>query len=124
MHILSVYKMVYCSNCGAQIPDDANFCPKCGTKTPQGKTAKVAYPADELRDAFYNVGIELERAFNIAAHETHQAIQRARDNIQQKPAQPQMVTCPKCSAKNPAGSIFCSACGARLAPIEESHGSA
>ena len=116
--------MVYCSNCGARIADDAYFCPKCGTKTAIGKNAKVAYPSDELRDAFYQVGVELERAFNIAAHETHQAILKARDNLQQKPAQPQTVTCPKCGAKNPAGAIYCSACGARLAPIEESHGSA
>ena len=78
--------MVYCSNCGAQIADDAYFCPKCGTKTEKGKAAKAAYPSDELRDAFYQVGIELERAFTIAARETHQAILKARDNLQQKTA--------------------------------------
>ncbi|MCX6644569.1 MAG: zinc ribbon domain-containing protein, partial [Candidatus Bathyarchaeota archaeon] len=61
--------MVYCSNCGEKIADDANFCPKCGTKTDKGKTANAAYPSDELRDAFYKVGIELERAFTIAARE-------------------------------------------------------
>ena len=115
--------MVYCSKCGTQIADDAYFCPKCGTKTIAGKAAKAAYPADELRDAFYNVGIELERAFNIAARETHSAIQRARENWQQKPAQPQTVACPKCGTKNAAGSIFCCSCGTRLTPIEESHGS-
>ena len=116
--------MVYCSNCGVQIADDAYFCPKCGTKTVVGKNAKASYPSDELRDAFYQVGAELEHAFTIAAHETHKAILQARNNLQQKPAQPQAVTCPKCGAKNPVGSLFCSACGSRLAPIEESHGSA
>jgi rRNA maturation endonuclease Nob1 len=121
---LVVKKMVYCSNCGEQITDDAYFCPKCGTKTPKGKTANVAYPSDELRDAFYKVGVELERAFNIAARETHQAILKARNNLQQKPAQPQMVVCPNCGTKNVGGSIFCSSCGTRLAPIEESHDSA
>ncbi len=116
--------MVYCSNCGSQIADDAYFCPKCGTKTDKGKAAKAVYPADELRDAFYQVGIELERAFNIAARETHAAIQRARENMQQKPAQPQTVTCPKCGTKNPYGSVFCHNCGTKLAPTEEPHGSA
>jgi len=113
-----------CSNCGEKIVDDAYFCPKCGTKTAIGRAANAAYPAGELRDAFYSVGIELEKAFNIAARETHSAIQKAKENLQQKPAQPETVACPKCSTKNPSGSIFCNSCGTRIAPIEESHGSA
>lgn len=117
-------KLVYCSNCGEKIADDAYFCPKCGTKTDKGKAAKAAYPADELRDAIYQVGIELEKAFNMAARETHSAIQKARENWQQKPGQQTTATCPKCGTKNPEGSIFCHNCGARLSPIEESHGSA
>jgi uncharacterized membrane protein YvbJ len=116
--------MTYCSNCGARIEDNAYFCPNCGTKTDKGKAAKAVYPADELRDAFYQVGIELERAFNIAAHETHSAIQRARENIQQKTTQQQNITCPKCSTKNPYGSIFCHNCGTKIAPVEKSQGSA
>ncbi|MGD0645748.1 MAG: zinc-ribbon domain-containing protein [Candidatus Bathyarchaeia archaeon] len=107
--------MVYCSNCGEKISDDANFCPKCGAKTEKGKAGKAAYPSDELRDAFYNVGIELERAFTIAAHETHAAIQRARDNMQQKSAAQETVVCPKCGRKNPKGSIFCHYCGSKIA---------
>ena len=116
--------MVYCSNCGEKIPDDALFCPKCGTKTQKGKSANAPYPSDELRDAFYHVGIELERAFNIAAHETHAAIKKARENMQQKPAsaQQETVVCPSCGTKNLYGAIFCSNCGKRIAPIEESHG--
>jgi ribosomal protein L40E len=117
--------MVYCSKCGEKIPDDAYFCPKCGTKTLQGKAANAAYPSDELRDAFYKVGIELERAFNIAARETHAAIKRASESMQQKSAaaQQETVACPSCGIKNPYGSIFCNNCGTRIAPIEEPHGS-
>ena len=114
--------MVYCSNCGENLADEANFCPKCGTKTPKGKTAKTPYPASELEDAFYKVGLELERAFTMAAHETHQALKRASDNIQQKQATVSTVVCPKCSAKNPVGSVYCYNCGAKIAPVEESHG--
>jgi len=104
--------------------DDAYFCPKCGTKTAKGRSANVVYPSDELRDAFYSVGSELEKAFNIAARETHLAIQKAKENLKQKPAQPETVACPKCSTKNPSGSVFCNSCGTRIAPIEEPHGSA
>jgi len=113
-----------CSNCGEKIADDANFCPKCGTKTAVGRTANAVYPSDELRDAFYSVGVELEKAFNIAARETHSAIQKAKESLQQKPAQPETVACPKCNTKNPNGSVFCNSCGTRIAPIEEPHGSA
>jgi Zn finger protein HypA/HybF involved in hydrogenase expression len=119
-----VKNLVYCRNCGEKIDDNAYFCPKCGTKTDTGKAAKAPYPADELRDAFYHVGVELEKAFNIAARETHSAIQRARANMQQKTVQQEIVVCPKCATKNPYSSIFCHSCGARIAPVEETHGSA
>ena len=110
--------MVYCSNCGAQLSDDAYFCQSCGTKTDKGKAAKVVYPADELRDTFYQVGMELEKAFNMAARETHSAIQKAKENWQQKPPQLQTVTCTKCSTKNPQGSIYCHSCGIKMGENE------
>jgi ribosomal protein L40E len=129
MHLL-VKKMVYCSNCGAQIAEDANFCPKCGTKTPLGKSSKVAYPTDELQDAFYRVGTELERAFTMAAHETQAAFRKVSDNMQQKTSTAQTqaaaegtVVCPNCGAKNVSGAIFCHSCGKRIAP-ETASGSA
>ncbi len=121
--------MVYCSNCGEKIDDEAYFCPKCGTKTPKGKAANAAYPSDELQDAFYRVGVELERAFSMAAHETHQAILKAKRNFEKSNTSTtttgakSTVICPKCGTKNAYGSIFCNNCGARLAPIGESHGS-
>jgi len=117
--------MVYCSNCGEKIQDDAYFCPKCGTKTPKGKASNAAYPSDELRDAFYKVGIELERAFSMAAHETHAAIKKASDNMQQKTASNTegTVVCTSCGTKNVSGAVFCHSCGAKVTPTEESSGS-
>ncbi|HUJ84774.1 MAG TPA: zinc-ribbon domain-containing protein [Candidatus Acidoferrales bacterium] len=114
--------MVYCTHCGEKMAEDANFCPKCGTKTLKGKTAHAVYPTDQLTDAFYTVGSELERAFNIAARETHAALKKAREDLRQKPAPQPTAVCPKCNTKNPSGAIFCNNCGARMAPIEESHG--
>ncbi len=121
--------MVFCSHCGAQIAEDANFCPKCGTKTPAGKTAKVAYPSDEFQDAFYRVGTELERAFTIAAHETHAALKKASENIQQKntaqtsqASQEGTVVCQNCGAKNVTGAVFCYSCGKHVG-IESGSGS-
>ena len=114
--------MAYCTHCGEKIADDANFCPKCGVKTLKGKAANAVYPTDQLTDAFYNVGVELEKAFNLAARETHAAIQKAREDFRQKPTQRQTVACPKCNSKNASGAIFCVNCGARIVPSEESRG--
>ncbi len=121
--------MVYCSNCGEKIPDDVYFCFKCGTKTSVGKAAKATYPADELRDAFYQVGVELERAFNIAAKETQAAFKRVSEDMQQKQQQKTTasaqgtVVCSSCGSKNVSGAVFCHSCGAKVASSEKSHGS-
>jgi len=110
--------LVYCSKCGEKISDDDYFCPKCGTKTPKGRAANAAYPADQiLSEAFYSVGAELEKAFATADKEMHAAIQRAKENLQQKPVQQQTVVCPKCGSKNPYGSIFCNNCGSRISTV-------
>ncbi len=116
--------MVYCSKCGEKIDDNAYFCFKCGTKTEIGKAAKALYPADELRDAFYQVGIELEKAFNMAAHETNAAFQKAKENWQQKPPPSQSVACTQCTTKNPRGAVYCNSCGTKITPNQESSGSA
>ena len=112
--------MSYCSRCGEKISDDAYFCSKCGTKTPKGKAANAVYPTDQLTDAFYSVGLELEKALTTAARETHAAIQRAREDLRPKPVQ--TVTCPKCTSKNTFGAVYCSSCGTRIAPTEEKIG--
>lgn len=36
--------MSYCTKCGAQLPDDANFCLKCGAKTKCENPGKVSAP--------------------------------------------------------------------------------
>jgi ribosomal protein L40E len=115
--------MVYCSNCGTKLDDDAYFCYKCGTKTQAGKNAKAIYPSDELRDAFYQVGLELEKAFTLAAKETQAAFKKV-SNVQQKTASsPQgNVVCSSCGSKNVEGAVFCHSCGTKVAS-EESKGS-
>ena len=118
--------MVYCSNCGLKIDDEAYFCPKCGAKTLKGKDAKVNYPTAEIRDAFYQLGFELEKAFTIAARETHSALKKASEDLQGKSFTTtaiSSVTCQKCRAKNLDNSIFCFSCGNRITPPKESHGS-
>jgi len=115
----------YCVNCGEKIAEDAYFCPKCGTKTEKGRAANVTYPPfGELGDAFYSLGVELEKAFTIAAKETHDALQKAKENLQQNPLWSDTVVCSKCTAKNPSNAVFCNSCGNRIAPAREPSGSA
>jgi ribosomal protein L40E len=117
--------MVYCSNCGTKIDDNAYFCFKCGTKTQEGKTAKVRYPSDELRDAFYQVGLELEKAFTIAAKETQVAFKKVSENVQQKTVSNphESVVCSTCGTKNVSGAVFCYKCGGNMTSVDEPSGS-
>jgi len=112
--------MVYCSNCGTKLDDEVYFCFKCGTKTPTGKAAKAMYPSDELRDAFNQVGLELEKAFKLAAKETQAAFKKVSENMQQKTAPAQQtpaqdkVACTSCGTDNVSGAVFCTNCGKKI----------
>lgn len=111
--------MVYCSNCGKEMSDDANFCFKCGTKTAKGKTENVAYPVDELKEALERAGVELEKAFIIAARETKAAIKKVKENMQEsKTTNSEKIknnlACPHCKAENVQNAVFCYNCGKKI----------
>ena len=54
-------------------------------QNPKGKEANAVYPADELRDAFYQIGNEMEKAFTLAAREMHSAFKKVSQDVKQKP---------------------------------------
>ena len=111
--------MAYCHNCGEKIPENALFCPKCGTKTMEGVKANIPAPSDDIREAFNKLSLELEKAFNIAAKEVHEAFQVARNNIQ-KSIQKEVIVCPNCGEKNAANAAYCFKCGKSLSGIKTS----
>jgi uncharacterized membrane protein YvbJ len=111
--------MVYCHNCGEKLPENALFCPKCGTKTVQGMQASATSPSDDLRDAFNRMSQEMEKAFGMAAKELQEAFQIARNNIQ-KTIYGAPISCPNCGGKNPASSTYCTKCGKNLSSSQSS----
>jgi uncharacterized membrane protein YvbJ len=105
--------MAHCSNCGEKLPDDAFFCPKCGTKTVKGAETNVPGPTDEMKEAFAKMSRELEKAFSVAAKEINAAFQTASENIQ-KSLKKEKIVCPNCGEKNPNNAVFCYNCGKRI----------
>lgn len=55
--------MKYCSNCGAQIPDEANFCGSCGT--PQQATRQTTTQRQEERKSKKSLGAKMMENFHI-----------------------------------------------------------
>ena len=105
--------MAYCSNCGEKLPEDALFCPKCGTRTLKGKEANATTPTDEFKDALTKMSRELDKAFSVAAKEINAAFQTASENIQ-KSLKKEKIVCSNCGEKNPSNAIYCYSCGKKL----------
>ena len=105
--------MAYCHNCGEKLPENALFCPKCGTKTAMGAASNAASPSDEMREAFVKISQEMEKAFNIAAKEVQEAFQTARNNVQRS-INKEPIICPNCGEKNAPSAAYCFKCGKAL----------
>jgi uncharacterized membrane protein YvbJ len=105
--------MVFCSNCGKELPEDAYFCPRCGVKTRTGVKAGVSTPWENMKDAFSKMGKEIEKAFSIAGTEMEKAFKKAKDEITKATGQ-EPIACLHCGAKNLADARFCYKCGKEL----------
>ena len=105
--------MVFCVNCGAEIPEKALFCPKCGVKTLKGDEAIVQTPADELKESLSKMGNELDKVFLVASREIQEAFQSARENLKRSFGSEPLV-CSECGGTSPKESNFCRKCGSKL----------
>ena len=103
--LYGVIDLVFCANCGKELPDEAYFCLKCGYRTGKGEEAGVPYAL--------NWGKEVERALSTASRELEKAFETVRSNVQ-KTVKKDEVVCQQCGERNPAGSKFCYRCGKEL----------
>jgi ribosomal protein L40E len=105
--------MVFCTHCGEKLPDEANFCTKCGFRTKHGVETNSPFPTEEWREAFSKIGVEMEKAFQTAAKEVQKAFKTVREDFKE-PKTKQTVICKSCSQKNPTDASFCTKCGQKL----------
>jgi len=105
--------IVFCSQCGKELPENAYFCPRCGVRTRRGTEAGISTPWEDLKDAFSKMGEEIEKAFSVAGREMEKAFKTARDKIRETTSR-EPVVCPHCGEKNLAVAKFCYKCGKKL----------
>jgi len=98
--------MVFCAQCGEELPENAYFCLKCGVRTSKGENEGVSYP--------WNWGKEAQKALSTAAEEIEKAFITVRDSVQ-KTIIKEKIICTNCGEKNLHDNKFCYKCGKKLA---------
>ena len=70
--------MVFCSNCGTDLPEKAYFCFNCGVRTAKGVEANVSMP---YREMFSDMERQLEKSFLTASEELKKGFNKAKEDI-------------------------------------------
>lgn len=105
--------MVFCSKCGKELGNEANFCLQCGVRTLKGETDGVPIPQDWLTSGLSQLGKELESALTMAAQEVERALKTTKEKIQESSRK--SVICPHCGEKSPRSDAqFCYKCGKKI----------
>ncbi len=105
--------MVFCSKCGKELGNEANFCLQCGVRTLKGETDGVPIPQDWLTSGLSQLGKELENALTMAAQEVERALKTTKEKI--KESNKKSVICPHCGEKSQRSDAqFCYKCGKQI----------
>ena len=117
--------MAYCSNCGKELENEANFCAKCGTRTEKGLKEGVTIPwasdpywRQEVNLALQKASKAIDEGVKIAqdtfrevATEIEKGVKTAKTNVRERTGP---VICPNCSQENTRYARFCTKCGKQL----------
>ena len=71
--------MVFCSNCGIELPEDAFFCHKCGQMTEKGKASGMSRPEHPNQEWER----EVENALSTAAQNIREGLEAAGEGIRE-----------------------------------------
>lgn len=116
--------MLVCRSCEKELAEDSNFCPHCGFRTEKGETENVKTPVDRRPGWEKDVELALQNAQNLM----EEAFKAAKNGLQQVKEELETevgkikeikirdgpVYCPKCGAKNPRDSEYCTKCGKHI----------
>jgi len=128
--------MVFCSKCGAELPDDVFFCPKCGARTARGadegvephwrkeldqalqKASKsldagVSEARRSLEEVARDLGPELEQAkagLRDTAEDVGEELRGVAERLRGRRKR-EGFHCPSCGARNVETAKFCVECG-------------
>jgi len=116
--------LVFCSNCGKELNDDANFCTNCGTRTPKGVNEGVSIPWVEteikrdLDNALQKASKALDEGVRVAreslkevAVEIDKELKSAKEKVRER-SQP--AYCAVCGQENTRSAKYCTKCGNKL----------
>jgi len=116
--------MPECRSCEEELAEDSNFCPNCGFRTDKGETENVKTPVDrrpeweqDVDQAIQNAQKLMEEAFEAAKNGLQQVkaeLESEVGKVKEKKARKGPVFCPKCGAKNPSDSEYCTKCGKHI----------
>jgi len=100
-----VYELVFCPQCGSDLPEESNFCLKCGIITAKGIEQGISYP--------WNWEKEMEKTLSTASREIEKAFKSVKNSIKKSIKKDAMI-CPHCEESNIPDSKFCYKCGKEL----------
>jgi len=105
--------MPYCSKRGQEIPIEANFCPRCGTKTIRNGETNIPSKSDDIREVFNRIRQEFTKPWLLQPKRCKLLSTQQTENVQQS-LRKELVACSGCGEKNANDPIFCRKCGQKM----------
>ncbi len=109
---------MYCKNCGAEIADEVNFCPKCGVRTEKGMKEGVATPYDthwrqDVESALQQASKAIDEGVKVARNSLREVTKEI-DKEYKTHRESEKLYCRNCGQENVRSARYCVKCGKPL----------